>query len=256
MRCVIGAWNRATGDIRLFKGSTVPEATLVWASRNLGGNGGKDECNMQATGLYEYVAGSHAVTGKFPQHGVLRQPNDQNILVLRSPNNVSFDPTEATEVYDQGFFANNFHSACRKSGKPFFSAGCQIVAGSYEKENDATGFQPGTRPTGAWREFRIAIGLEEQPTAFRSDHPDKSRRFQYILLTGLEAALFASADPKFLEKYQSLRFGSRSAADGNVAQLQRELGIPPTGRFDAITAYEQVRKMNRSGSFETPILAL
>ncbi len=258
LQCVVGVWRRTSQEIRLFKGSTVPEAGHVWASRNLAGSGAKGECNLQPTGLYEYVAGSHAATGKFPQHGALRQPTDQPIVVLRSPNDITFDPTSPTEVWQLGYFANNFHSACRMSGvAPLFSsAGCQIVAGSYHLEPPESTIPKGTRPRGAWSEFRVALGLQEAATPHNNEHPDRDRRFKYILLTGLEAALCASGEPNFRANYRRIRFGSQTSVEGSVGLLQQRLGLAPTGRMDAVTVLAQITALKKAGTFETGVVVV
>jgi hypothetical protein len=258
LKCVLGAWQRSTGKLRLFKGSTVPEAQHILASQNLAGSGAAGECNLQPTGLYEYEAGSHRAGAKFPQHGALRQPDTQPIVVLRSPDDLAFMSRSKFETWDRGWFANNIHSAARMTPKPdkpvYFSAGCQIVAGSYYLEDADSRFKPGTRPRGAWAEFRTSIGLRETPEPRSSADPDRRRRFQYMLLTGLEAALHANARPDFLARYNCIRFGSKTFSTGPVGLLQKKLGLKVDGSMGAETVWAQLKDLRSRKAFETGVV--
>jgi hypothetical protein len=79
------------------------------------------------------------------------------------------------------------------------------------------GFYSGGRHTGAWKDFRVALGFD--------DNPD-GKQFSMMLLTGLDAILASNARQtgEGSSELLRLRHGSRGAC---VVRLQTALGLAP-----------------------------
>ena len=139
---------------------------------------------------------------------------DQPYVVLRSPDDLNYDPYQENDVWTRGV-AHNLHSTGKFFDGPeiFDSAGCQVVRGRYIGDR--------TVCEGPWMSFRRAVG-----TVDSSDKPVKSEAagsgtFEYMLLTGLEAALFAGGSAEFQKGYRRIRPGSSGTAVANeIARLK------------------------------------
>jgi hypothetical protein len=240
LRCVIGVWDREEEVISLFPGSTVPNVDLMY-----GYTVGTWGCNMMPTGLHQYKVGPHRGPR---QPGAFRQ--QKPLWVLRSRERLEYAADDSGVVWDDldGLLPfDNVHAAMldERSRPPFFSsAGCQVVAGRYR---DGI-------PTGAWAEFRKAAGLAHPP-AMRNQNgitSDDGRDFDYLLLTGDEAAAAAAGlggPPR------TLRYGS---AGPLVAELQDKLGMRLTDRdgvFGRGTLGEYLRWRQKQGLPLTPVVS-
>jgi hypothetical protein len=209
--CVIGIYHVDSQRLSGFIASTVPKRSAVHAASKKQGKG----CNLLPTGCYAYVVGPHR--GK---SGCLRE--DEPFTVLRTHANLAYD---TGDDWTPGWPFDNIHPAFYADASAKFSSlGCQVIEGSVNK---ATGAH-----TGVWAKFRQALGLAK-PGA--GDHGTK---FSYVLLTGLEAAIAARLREEarstdfvaVLSHLGRLRHGSRGIL---VTKLQKALGVPETGKFDA-----------------------
>ena len=228
-RCVLGAWDRDQDRIRFFTGSTVPHASSMFYQYHcIPGRG----CNLLPTGLYFYEVGCHrASSAHRRQVGCLRiqgtafpkedgSPKiSSKIFVLRTFDDLVFRTSSAKEYWDvqpAPLVADNIHSSVYYDpgglatwrGDKFNSAGCQIVKGCYEiTDNKKKTFKP--VPIGPWAEFRYSAGLMKKPEMVTSTKTeDDGTQYQYMLLTGLEAALMANKNTAFLQNYNIVRYGS------------------------------------------------
>lgn len=248
--CLMGVWNRATGGVRLFKASTVPEVAYMLRQVRL-----ERGCNLLPSGLYGYVIGPHRASSAHAQVGAFRMVGGwfvergsmpSQVAVLRTLNDLSYDPTAATELWDTCQPFDNIHAAVfaenglrSGDGRKFSSAGCQVVKGDYEL-NSARGFTE--RPRGPWAAFRAAAGLTAPPQMLSGKSTaDDGRRFHYMLLSGREAWLAAIGDLVFQRRYRPVRFGSTGP---RVAAVQRMVGEISDGRAGARTM-EAVRLYQR-----------
>lgn len=234
-KCVIGVWDQTRRRLRAFRASTVPNQENMYRylrSPIIGDN----MCNLLPCGLYEYQAGTH----RNKDHGCFRMDSRAKVVVLRTITDLTYRSTDNFELWHETRPGDNIHSSYftdRGSNPQFSSAGCQVVFGSH-KEN---------RPTDAWQEFRVSAGLDTTP-----NERDK-RPYQYILLTGLEAALAASRDKFGNIDYECLRFGSRGL---KVSDLQKRLGVASTAFFDSATAMAVRNTKASKGLFESTCVSL
>lgn len=215
-RCVIGVYDLPSQRLSGFIASTVPKRDVVYGFAK----SGRPACNLLPCGCYTYEVGPHR--GKA---GCLRET--EPYAVLRNRNNMSYD---VGDDWDHCFPADNIHpSFADPSGSAKFSSlGCQVVQGNINK---ATG-----EHTGVWAKFRTALGLLKPGTG------DHKKRFSYVLLTGIEAAIASRLTAQGHETDEALvnaslarlRHGSRGA---KVTQLQTALNIPATGTLDAATKF-------------------
>lgn len=242
--CTMGIWRRAHGMIALFRAGTVPAVHYMFMGLAAGGSG----ISLLPTGLYEYLRGDHwAGKPTSIQRGALliqdRYP------VLRTAATLSYNPFLETTAWTRGG-GHNIHAAGPYDA--YWSAGCQVIEGNYVNPERI-------RTTGAWRPFRLMAGTVDtsgQPPA------GGQKNFQYMLLTGQEAALAYHGAAGFAETYQPLRFGSSGA---RVAALQARFledhgsavqGLKETGRFDMATSFGALIDSKVSqGDFATPIAA-
>ena len=217
-KCVIGVYHIASQRLSGFIASTVPKRAAVLAASKTNGKG----CNLLPCGCYSYVVGPHRT-----KSGCLREA--EPFTVLRTSANVVYDSRDAWDYTPQPLDKwpyDNIHPAFmdRTYSAKFSSNGCQVIEGSI---NTLSG-----EHTGVWALFRKALGLTKPGTG------DHGLKFSYVLLTGLEAAIAArlretGADTDFaavLARLGRLRHGSRGET---VVRLQRVLGLPETGIFDA-----------------------
>jgi hypothetical protein len=192
-RCVLGVWDRADDSIRVFCGSTVPNAVYMRECldefRRLG-QLGRRSCNVLATGLYRYHVGPHK---KRP--GAFRQ--SAPVALWRTTDDLKFEIGDYFEIGTEEV-CDNIHAGAFKQVAPgwpeFGSAGCQVLRGNY------------LAATSAYEEFRTAAGLR-----VRHDPADNGRRYLYLLLTGRDARLvshLATQRQTDWAVFERLRFGS------------------------------------------------
>lgn len=215
-RCVMGVWDRATQQIAVFAGSTVPNAKAVagWQRTRKSGN-------LLPSGFYRYISGTH--NGK-PGCFVLRKSANRfrTVVVRRSSNDLRYERTDAFEVCAPG---DNIHPTFFQTPDDFSSFGCQVVVGSANTAG---------QHTGPWSRFRVAAGLTARGAR-------DGQEFGYMLLTGAEASLASALrrdgkDGRAPEwaSLRRLRFGSNGE---EVVRLQTQLGLPdPDGDFGPNTA--------------------
>ncbi|MGF3021708.1 DNA/RNA non-specific endonuclease [Methylobacterium aquaticum] len=224
-RCVLGAWDRAAGTVAVFPGSTVPDrrAVRLWKTSRKAGN-------LLATGLYGYVVGAHATLRRDgtlnarPGCFLLRETASRKrvVVVRRSSDDLQY---QLTDMVDRTAPGDNIHPTFFTTQTDFSSLGCQVVVGSTDS---------GGNHKGPWAAFRTAAGQSGAGGT-------PGQRFQYMLLTGAEAAIASElrrtgrlAEPAARDKLRRLRFGSSGEA---VRRLQARLGLPsPDGTLGAMTA--------------------
>lgn len=235
-RCVLGVWDRTKNQLSVFRGSTVPEVSLMHLCMlNL------TRTNLLPTGLYQYAVGTHS--GLVKQVGAFRQQGA--VVALRTYNDLVYDPSPEVEFWADGSLGDNIHAAFpvpRTTVPLFSSAGCQVVSGAY-----IDGI-----PVGGWAAFRTAAGLAEISKGAEAS-PDDGKRFPYVLLTGLEACLASRKYAPFLKEYRRIRFGS--TAD-TVKALQQQLKVTPTGRFDVDTSLTLLEQQFKKGEVQVPVVTV
>lgn len=244
-RCTIGVWRMSDDFIAVWPASTVPEASLIYGFTPHKGYG----CSLLPTGFYRYRAGTHGSAAR-PQRGALRI--DQKYVVLRSPNDLSYDPFQAEDMWTEGG-SHNLHAGAVMGPPKFSSQGCQVIPGGYQRPERLYA-------TGAWKGFRDACGLTGPDGLAIAPEADKQGTFHYMLLTGLEAALYAQGKPDFLSGYKRLRHGSVS---DDVKALQTRLydlykiREPADGAFGMATSYAVLWDKKRTeGEHTSPIMEL
>lgn len=243
-RCVIGLWRRSDDHLQVFRGSTVPAVRHVYSALATGGYG----ASLLPTGLYVYRTGDHLRA--YPdriQRGALRIQND--CAVLRTVRNLTFDPYEETAFWSSGA-AHNIHAG--GTAERFSCAGCQVIPGGY----GGTGRMVSQ---GDWARFQREAGLRRPDGGFAAE--GSLPAFDYMLLTGEEAALAAAAQPAFLNGYRRLRPGSSGSA---VTRLQKRLiarhgdriaGLRDDGRFGLMTSMGALLEAKRtSREYASPIV--
>jgi WD40 repeat protein len=213
-RCVIGVYDTDTSMLSGFIGSTVPWYSYV---HDFYERAQDPRTNMLPTGCYPYFVGphgAHQIPGCFRLGKGFGDNQQEQVAVLRTLNDVIYDTNDA---FDLSIPHDNLHPSF--SNQKFMSRGCQTVRGTYTGKH-----------TGEWAEFRHAAGLQERG--------DNGRRFDYVLVTGLEAAIASklrrnSPTPSasdILQRLTRLRHGSQGEI---VKALQQKLGLPQTGVFGA-----------------------
>lgn len=230
-RCVLGVWDRDSMQLRLFRGSTVPEVSYMFLYiYKIAG------CNLLPTGQYRYAVGTHRPTSANPQHGAFRQA--ERVVVLRTPNDLTYNSGDRFEGWQLGEPGDNIHAAhfYQRVGPPYYSsAGCQVILGTHRSRTVG----------GPWGGFREAAGLAATPNV-----SDDGRGFRYVLLTGLEAALAANRTDEFVDTYRRIRFGSSGPRAG---ELQRQMGVMEDQDFRAESVLELIRNQKAVGDFESGI---
>ena len=215
-RCVIGVYNTATQKLSGFTASTVPNANAVFKCWSLYAAGKPLQGNMLPSGCYNYYIGAHgtrSVPGCFKQG---RSDSDrEKLTTLRSPKDVSYDIGDFWDSQSNGGMPyDNIHPSFYND--TFSSEGCQTVRGTWSGGPHNLQFEA----------LRKAAGL----TGSR----ENGRRFDYVLVTGLEAAIASNLRTRGLatdkavvrDQLTRLRHGSRGEA---VKALQKALGVPETG---------------------------
>lgn len=243
-RCVIGLWRRSDNQLLVFRGSTVPAVRHVYMSLAVEGRG----ASLLPTGLYTYRSGDHLAG--YPdkiQRAALRIQKDY--AVLRTTKSLAFDPYETTSYWSNGA-AHNIHAG--GSADRFSCAGCQVIPGGYSGKERLT-------PAGDWARFQKALGLVGADGRFAP--VGSLPTFDYMLLTGDEAALASEGALAFSNGYRRLRPGSSGQ---RVARLQRRLisrhsgqipSLKETGAFDLMTSMGALLEAKRTTrEYTTPIV--
>ncbi|GAB5458651.1 MAG: hypothetical protein Hens3KO_16810 [Henriciella sp.] len=242
MNCLIGVWDRTRLRLRVFQGSTVPQAAYLYKQMKR-----QSGANMLPCGLYAYEVGTHALSSrKHRQIGALRligywNPEEKEasgpVVVLRSLNDLVFTPRDAFEVWDTCNPNDNIHSTTwsvtgRWQDGPmspdkaqYSSAGCQVVRGTYEMDASRK-FKP--LPTDQWKAFREALGMTTLSATSTDPLPEYGDHYHYMLLTGDEAALAETEAKRAASTYECVRFGSSGDA---VKLVQGELDLEADGLF-------------------------
>ena len=216
-RCTIGVYDLKTKKLSGFIANTVPNAWAVHAAQQ----GEIAGCNLLPSGRYTFTVGWHNpkssnVPGCLIESGAPR-------CVIRTKNDLKYD---FRDWFDPNPPGDNIHPAFNDKHKSaqFSSLGCQTIRGNYIKEKKEI--------TGEYVLFRKAMGFGAP-----GDKADNGKLFDYVLLTGLEAAVAADLRARKLEtdtgvidaELGCLRQGSRGDL---VRRLQAALGLPVTGDFD------------------------
>ena len=207
-RCVLGVYNLTTRRLSGYVGNTVPCPKAVVLCRH-----DQDNSNLLPCGAYSFYVGTH--TGR-PGCFIEAAPK----CVLRTKNDLAYD---IHDVWDACSPVDDIHPAFDNVSAPFSSWGCQNVRGTCPKGTDQHG--------GEWKDFRAAAGLTKPGDG------DHGRKFDYVLLTGLEAAIAVDLRKRgagldslaATKQLRRLRQGSKGPL---VERLQSALGLPVTGIFD------------------------
>ncbi|MFN8570853.1 MAG: papain-like cysteine protease family protein [Gemmatimonadaceae bacterium] len=207
-RCVIGVWDRSTDTLAAFQASTVPNWEYMETYRE---NHGK-KANLLPTGRYKLTVGTHRAKKRNASGELVDNPgriqgalrNDDEVLVLRTEDDLTYtvrdtwDKTVPNDNIHPGIVTVNTGSS---TVPDYSSAGCNTIPGTSSSDT----------PSGAWADFRRALGLDNtHPTA------NDGQAHAYVLLTGREARLAAGGNTTL----GRLRFGSNG---DDVRQLQSGL---------------------------------
>jgi hypothetical protein len=239
-------WRPVDGQIALFRASTAPAVSNMFKSLRTRGGG----TSLLPTGLYNYRAGSHkrAYPDRIQRAALLIEGQ---YVVLRTPDDLSYNPFQPNDIWTRGS-AHNIHSAGIWSrAEVYDSAGCQVVRGKYNSER--------THGEGPWGAFQRAAGLIDPADVATADEDAGAGTFQYMLLTGDEAALYASGNETFRTNYRRIRFGSSgdavAAHKDRLRTLYPDARISAHARFDMWTSF--VTLMNQKqvqGEYIAPIV--
>lgn len=250
-RCLMGVWDRVLKRVWATPASTTPHVAYLYAQREAGTFA--NEANMMPTGLYRYKIGTHRNGSRGRQPGAFR-PDNKGFAVIRSvddgPIKLSRDKYWDTRTTNHG---DNIHagtySAPRDDRPLFWSAGCQVIPGYYQPK--------GETPQGGWARFRIAAGLDRDPTLTRNNEiqpgrfdvatREDGRRFSYLLTTGRDVRIAGDRDAGLP---RCLRFGSRGEL---VKKLQAALGVSAGGR-DGVFGIGTQRRLLDGGFSDTAIV--
>ncbi len=208
-RCVMGVWDRARNQISVYRASTLPSGIEAFMALRAGGYG----ASLLPTGLYDYKVGVHNArkAGRgADQPGALVHLGDY--IVLRTAKDLVFDPYAATTGWTHGAAHNVHSSGTSHSLQNFDSAGCQVVCGWYSGQYDQRA------AIGNWAQFQRDAGLASAAGKPLSSGP----KYKYLLLTGLEAALYQqSAD--FQDYYKQLGLLRPGSSGHQVASRKTRL---------------------------------
>ena len=231
--------------------------------------------NMIPTGQFSFVVGTH-LGGSWiaperrnppmrPGPGARdpRQPaafrQDASALyptlrVLSNERNLFYSVDSHWDM-DPRSWGVNIHAAYKP--KPlwgFNSAGCQVVAGHYSVMDDPNGLgKPAVEAIGDYGRFRVAAGLSAMPDFIKTPKTwadslattDDGRRFySYLLLTGREVALHASATLGSEERLKRLRFGSSGPTVVALCKALTKAGFrkrAPSAEYDHSVACDVLR---------------
>jgi hypothetical protein len=247
-RCLLGVWNRTARKLWVTSASTVPHVAYLFAQREAGTFG--NEANMVPTGLYRYAVGTHRNATSSFQPGAFR-PDLNAFAVLRCVQDgpLTLGRRQFWDVRPSNH-GDNIHAGtytARDDRPKFWSAGCQVISGSYSGGN--------LLPQGDWARFRVAAGLARTPVIsrrkdlgggrFEIQTSEDGRKFSYLLITGRDVRLAGeNALPR------TLRFGSAGAT---VKSLQAALGIA-ANKQDGFFGMDVQARLLKRGHFTTPIV--
>lgn len=243
--CVIGILRKSDGMIALFRGTTVPAVNAMYKALPNNAIG----TSMLPTGLYAYSIGTvHAGRPEAIQRGALRIQG--RYCVFRTADDVVFDPYSASDAWTIGEY-HQIHAAGSNLQKPG-SNGCQVIPGGYRGTDRM-------RAHGRWSDFRTLAGLADADGLPVAD--ESSPTFQYMLLTGREAALAYQGGNAFQNGYRRLRHGSTGPS---VLSLQRRLyasypidGARADGSFGMLTSFGVLwQKKETEGEYSSPIVSI
>lgn len=217
LKCVLGVWDRAGRQVRLFSGSTVPEVTYIYAFANSYCAPAADVvgCNLMIPGLYRFTVGTHP-RRPAPHRKTFFQPGallGGSVAYMRTIAKLQYSPLIEHTTLEFAAVGDNVHasgssveSEADAQGRPrFSSAGCQVIPGKYARG----------RAEGAWAGFREALGLSNPPSS-----TDNGKSIDYFLLTGADACCAQVQSKTIADEYWRLRPGSSGK---RVAEYQRHL---------------------------------
>jgi hypothetical protein len=217
-------WDRSTGKLSGFTGSTVPNANFMRAAfKSYFGESTTTSANLISTGSYGYRVGQHGggrILGAF-RLGSHPAEDGGPVAVRRSYNDLTYDVTDRWDVATP---YNNLHPAY--SLTQFSSAGALTIRGVFKDNRHSADFAG----------FRGALGLD----ATTHSAKDNDKPITMTILTGLDAiiaAAIAATKPEMSRQQRDLhilrlRPGSRSE---HVKKLQAALGVEVTGYQGAAT---------------------
>jgi endonuclease G len=246
-RCVMGVLRKSDGMITLFQASTVPAVAAVYKSSGAANGGGT---SVLPTGLYAYRIGDHraAYPTRIQRAALLIQGE---YCVLRTTDDLTYDAFSEGDAWTRGSL-HNIHSGGSNTQR-YNSNGCQVIEGGYQGESRRSAWGP-------WGDFRAAAGLVDADGA---PLPAESRpSYQYMLLTGREAALAYQGGAAFNNAYWRLRHGS---GGDRVMALQQRLfstytaiaGARADGDFGKLTSFAVLLdKKESEGEFTSPIVSI
>lgn len=250
-RCTMGIWRVSDGQIRLFRSSTVPQAANMASALLQDGWG----ASLLPTGFYRYRLGTHNAGTPRPQAGALKH-DESSYVVLRTSRDLIYDVFSPVDVWTLGS-NHNIHAAGMDWANPRFdSSGCQVVHGKYTPNRLYT--------EGAWSTYRQDAGLVGADGLSASDETQGRGTFDYMLLTGLEAALAQQGARDFMDGYHPLRPGSSGprvveAQTRLFAKFPRVLGRPAgraDGAFGPTTAFAALSEHKENdGEYLSTVLA-
>jgi len=252
-KCLIGVWDRKEDTLALFSGSTVPGAIYMrvyartWCFEECSrtsrfGASCRKRCNMMLTGLYNYKVGIHRQDTPDAQFGALTETGQQ--CIMRTIGKLSYDSTlSSSTLFESDSVGNNIHAAQSDSSIGKSSAGCQVIKGHYSKKSGASG---------AWQQFRIALGLPDPPPITMQAYQNVPK-FQYLLVTGREAACAAAKGDAYVAKRSLVRPGSTGPEVENLQKLLSKASVAKKalafrqGVFDGATFNAVMDFQNRKG---------
>lgn len=154
LRCLLGIWNRTTGEIALFPASTIPH--ISWQEKQIA-TPEKQVANALGSGAYHYLVGAHEPNHRPFEEGAFRLSRAQPVLAWRFyQSNHQYRLNCATATLS--VVNDHIHSAqseLKLDGISFSSAGCQVIEGDH---------RPPAMPTGWYQQFRIYAGQSAMPS--------------------------------------------------------------------------------------------
>ena len=236
-RCLVGVWNKATGQIEVFEGSTVPNLVnmqlhLFWKYAQDPATGAawphraSALTNQLPQGLHAYRVGTHlrwsSPARRHPgaliqaaASPVLRAQSDLAYSVFESWDPLDWRPDASASDRNVRITGNNIHAAVNRNFPGYASQGCQTVQGYYNPK--------GQTPAGAWADFQTSLGIEvvENEGQFVSNFDDQDIVYRYLLTTGREARLHAGLAPgeSVPSDLKRLRIGSSGLTAANLRSM-------------------------------------
>jgi hypothetical protein len=212
--CVIGVWDRDSGQLAVFRGSTVPHERYM--RKQVGSNG--DEANLLLTGEHRFKIGRH----KDKIDGIPLEAEWR--VVLRSRDDLVYTTSDDFVRARPG---DNLHPSFTPGSEEYSSAGCLTVRGdasNFDDPSDPNHHKDPNDGSPGWATFRERLGL----TKDSAPASENDTELVFMLLTGREAYIVSRDGDADLAR---LRFGSSGA---DVEALQRFLARQPSedeGRY-------------------------